>query len=196
MKWVSHVHLFLVMLELIAMLHCFCWLLSGLPDLVGSSWVWDPSRRAIHHPREWRRPLGGVCRWEEPSLPQTLHNGSKPRWHGGGPLAASRMNLQLLQQWLEEICWFSSDYWQRRSNGWMEPSAFRNGFIWNFGGKQTWDLAPRAMLCRTRVLCKASVPMVFGVVPQHGKVAHTMWARSRILLAFSLSFSLSVIFFS
>lgn len=70
---------------------------SGLPDLVGPQGVRNAAGRALHHPRERRRSLGGVRRRALPHLPQTLHHGAQPGRHGRGPLVAGQGGETLLR---------------------------------------------------------------------------------------------------
>lgn len=72
-------------------------ILTGLSDMVGSAGVWDEARRALHHPRERRRTLGGIRRRKKPSLSQALHHGSQLGGYGRGPLEARTTYFWTLQ---------------------------------------------------------------------------------------------------
>lgn len=87
-----------------------CRPLAGLPDLAGSQGVRDSAWRALHHPRKWRRPLGGVRGRERPVLPQTLHHVAQPGRHGRGPLVASKHFIQSKPTKPEEVqLWLQTD---------------------------------------------------------------------------------------
>lgn len=151
--------------------------------MAGPQGVWDAARRALHHPREWRHALGGVCRRAQPGLPQTLHHGSQPGRHGGGPLVVGGGPLVARRTYYTSCVKDFGMYCSRDFEAWTfwkrlisppktveKPFRLSDSLQWLCKLESlTWDFAARCTATRSRQVEMCATCLSVPHTPTHPK---------------------------